>query len=149
MVYSRGVFIIFFIYCGTWLLSNGITMQNSRLQIGRILTIDLIGQKMCENQCLTYTDCKAINFNKHNLSCELLTLSGLEVPEHLNFEEDTVHIYNITTHQVLIRFMLIKFVICSQGKRYSMFLYIFLENPFIIYLEIFIYEKIHIGYCFA
>lgn len=100
MVCLCGVFIIFFIYFGTWMLSNGITMSNSRLQIGRILTIDLIGQKMCENQCLTYPNCKAINFNKRHLSCELLTHSGQEAPEQLHFEENTVHIYNITKSQL-------------------------------------------------
>lgn len=118
MVCLRGVFIIFFIYFGTWLLSNGITMQNSRLQIGRILTIDLIGQKMCENQCLTYPDCKAINFNKRHLSCELMTHSGQEAPEHLHFEGDTVHIYNITKSQVIILFISIILVICRKEKRY-------------------------------
>uniref|UniRef100_K1QLC3 Apple domain-containing protein n=1 Tax=Magallana gigas TaxID=29159 RepID=K1QLC3_MAGGI len=62
--------------------------------------MDLIGKKMCENQCLTYSDCKAINFNKRHLSCELLNRSGQEAPEHLHFEEGTVHIYNITKSQL-------------------------------------------------
>lgn len=137
MVCLCGVFIIFFIYFGTWMLSNGITMSNSRLQIGRILTIDLIGQKMCENQCLTYPNCKAINFNKRHLSCELLTHSGQEAPEQLHFEENTVHIYNITKSQVhvIIRFISTILVICRKEKR----LYIFL----LFFWKIFIYDKMH------
>lgn len=114
----RGVFIIVFIYFGTWFLSNGTTMQNSRLQIGKILTMDLIGKKMCENQCLTYFDCKAINFNKRHLSCELLNRSAQEAPEHLHFEEGTVHIYNITKSQVMIRFIFI----CRKEKQFLDFI---------------------------
>ncbi|XP_061181033.1 uncharacterized protein LOC133189648 [Saccostrea echinata] len=76
------------------------TIPESKLKNSSLQTLDLIGQKMCVHQCSYHSDCKAVNFNKRQLTCELLTRSGREEPGYLQYDADSVHIHNITKDQI-------------------------------------------------
>lgn len=77
-------------------------IQGSRLKDSCFKTLDLTGEKMCVHQCSYHSDCKAVNFNKQQLSCELLTHSGDDYPGDLQNDVDFIHIHNITNNQVCL-----------------------------------------------
>lgn len=93
--------------------------------------MDLIGKKMCENQCLIYFDCKVINFNKCYFFCEFLNCFVQEVLEYFYFEEGIVYIYNIMKSQVMICFI---FICCKESDFQILLIIIFFFNLEIFYL---------------
>ncbi|XP_062616293.1 uncharacterized protein LOC134278009 [Saccostrea cucullata] len=80
--------------------SSLVSMPGTRVKDSSLQTLDLIGQKMCVYQCSYHSDCKAVNFNKRQLTCDLLTRSGQEDPGYLQHDADYVHIYNIPNDQI-------------------------------------------------
>lgn len=47
------------------------TVMNSRV----VKASDMTGPKGCVKDCITYTDCNAVNFHKERTFCELLDVS--------------------------------------------------------------------------
>ncbi|XP_062616292.1 uncharacterized protein LOC134278008 [Saccostrea cucullata] len=85
---------------GVFKAETSAIIENSKLGENILLTLDLIGQKMCVHQCFYHSDCKAVNFNKRQLTCDLLTRSGQEEPGSLQYDSDYIHIYNLSNDQI-------------------------------------------------
>jgi hypothetical protein len=69
-------------------LQGGTFLNNKMMDSYVLLWIKNAGPKICVRNCMSYTGCNAVNYNKQNMTCQLLKMSY--PGDHINDQSESM-----------------------------------------------------------
>lgn len=69
-------------------LQGGTFLNNKMMDSYVLLWIKNTGPKICIRNCMSYTGCNAVNYNKQNMTCQLLKMSY--PGDHINDQSESM-----------------------------------------------------------